>query len=92
MRSLLRPMVGGLLRPSSRAFLSTSVSPTIPTPLKCTKNRVRYRTSDEEKRKELMDKILAYNKEDLEATWAVFEWLRGKSNVSSSYLGAQLPK
>lgn len=36
-------------------------------------------TSDEEKRKELMDKIVAYNKEDLEATWAVFEWLRAKT-------------
>jgi len=35
-------------------------------------------TSDEGKQKELMDKILAYNKEDLEATWAVFEWLRTK--------------
>jgi predicted RecB family nuclease len=35
-------------------------------------------TNDEGKRKELMDKILAYNKEDLEATWAVFEWLRKK--------------
>jgi predicted RecB family nuclease len=35
-------------------------------------------TSDEGKRKELMDKIVAYNKEDLEATWAVFEWLRTK--------------
>ncbi len=27
-------------------------------------------TSDEGKRKELMDKIVAYNKEDLGATWA----------------------
>ncbi len=36
-------------------------------------------TSDEGKRKELMDKIVAYNKEDLEATWAVFQWLRGKT-------------
>ena len=36
-------------------------------------------TSDEGKRKELMDKILAYNKEDLEATWAVFEWLNSKT-------------
>jgi predicted RecB family nuclease len=35
-------------------------------------------TSDEGKRKELMGKIVAYNKEDLEATWAVFEWLRAK--------------
>jgi predicted RecB family nuclease len=25
-----------------------------------------------------MDKILAYNKEDLEAAWAVFEWLKSK--------------
>jgi predicted RecB family nuclease len=36
-------------------------------------------TSDEVKRKELMDKILKYNEEDLGATWAVFEWLRGKA-------------
>jgi predicted RecB family nuclease len=35
-------------------------------------------TSDDGKRKELMDKILAYNKEDLEAMWAVFRWLRNK--------------
>ena len=35
-------------------------------------------TSDEGKRKELMGKIVAYNKEDLEATWAVFVWLKGK--------------
>jgi len=36
-------------------------------------------TSDEEKRRELMDEILAYNQEDLEATWAVFRWLRSKA-------------
>ena len=36
-------------------------------------------TSDEERRKQLMEEILAYNKEDLEATWAVFEWLRSKT-------------
>jgi predicted RecB family nuclease len=35
-------------------------------------------TSDEGKRKELMDKIVAYNKEDLEATWVVLRWLKGK--------------
>jgi len=35
-------------------------------------------TSDEEKRRELMDKILQYNEEDLAATWAVFQWLRSK--------------
>ena len=38
-------------------------------------------TNDEEKRKELMDKILAYNKKDLEATWAVFQWLRQKTTL-----------
>ena len=37
-------------------------------------------TDDTGKRNELMDKIIAYNKEDLEATWAVFEWLRAKSH------------
>lgn len=36
-------------------------------------------TADEAKRQELMDEILAYNKEDLEATWAVFEWLKTKT-------------
>jgi len=35
-------------------------------------------TSDEGKRKQLMDKILAYNQEDFEATWVVFRWLCGK--------------
>lgn len=35
-------------------------------------------TSDEATRKGLLDAILLYNREDLEATWAVFEWLRGK--------------
>jgi predicted RecB family nuclease len=35
-------------------------------------------TCDEAKRKELMDKIVAYNKEDLEATWEVFQWLKAK--------------
>jgi predicted RecB family nuclease len=35
-------------------------------------------TSDEAKRKKLMDKIVAYNKEDLKATWAVFQWLQAK--------------
>jgi predicted RecB family nuclease len=40
-------------------------------------------TSDEEKRRELMNAILAYNKEDLEATWAVFEWLRSKVPTAS---------
>lgn len=38
-------------------------------------------TSDDGKRKELMDKILAYNREDLEATWAVFRWLKSKTTT-----------
>ena len=36
-------------------------------------------TSDEAEREAIMDEILAYNREDLEATWAVLEWLRGLS-------------
>ena len=36
-------------------------------------------TSDESKRKQLMDEILKYNEEDLAATWAVFEWLRSRT-------------
>jgi predicted RecB family nuclease len=35
-------------------------------------------TCDDERRRELMDAILDYNREDLEATSAVFEWLRSK--------------
>lgn len=35
-------------------------------------------TADEAKRKELLDAIVTYNREDLAATWAVFEWLRTK--------------
>ncbi len=35
-------------------------------------------TSDEEKRKELLENILTYNREDLAATWAVLEWLKTK--------------
>lgn len=33
-------------------------------------------TNDDEQRQELMAEILAYNQEDLEATWAVFQWVR----------------
>ena len=36
-------------------------------------------TSDESKRKQLMDEILKYNEEDLAATWAVFQRLREKT-------------
>jgi predicted RecB family nuclease len=35
-------------------------------------------TEDEAKRQQMMDEILVYNREDLEAMWAVFEWMRGK--------------
>jgi predicted RecB family nuclease len=41
-------------------------------------------TSDEGKRKQLMDKIVAYNKEDLEAMWVVLEWLRAKIPLAES--------
>lgn len=34
-------------------------------------------TADEALRASIMDEILAYNREDLEATWAVMGWLRG---------------
>ena len=37
-------------------------------------------TSDESKRKQLMDEILKYNEEDLGATWAVFQWLKSKAH------------
>jgi predicted RecB family nuclease len=35
-------------------------------------------TSDEEKRKSIMGKILKYNEEDLQAMWAVLNWLKEK--------------
>jgi len=34
-------------------------------------------SDDEAERTALLDEILDYNREDLEATWAVLEWLRG---------------
>jgi predicted RecB family nuclease len=36
-------------------------------------------TQDVAKRNELMDAILEYNEEDLQATWAVMEWLRRRT-------------
>ena len=42
-------------------------------------------TTDESRRTELMDKIIAYNKEDLSATWAVFQWLRAKMRIPVSF-------
>jgi predicted RecB family nuclease len=35
-------------------------------------------TEDETERKALMNMIVAYNKEDLEAMWGVMQWLKGK--------------
>ena len=35
-------------------------------------------TDDEAEHNARMAEILKYNEEDLAATWAVFEWLRGK--------------
>ncbi len=35
-------------------------------------------SEDEGVRQNIMDEILLYNKEDLEATWVVLEWLRGR--------------
>lgn len=35
-------------------------------------------TEDPQQRQQVMDQILAYNREDLEATWAVLKWLRAK--------------
>jgi predicted RecB family nuclease len=35
-------------------------------------------TEDQVERNARMAEILKYNEEDLAATWAVFEWLRGK--------------
>jgi len=42
-------------------------------------------TGDEGKRTRLMDEILTYNKEDLEATWAVFQWLCEKAPTENRY-------
>jgi len=39
-------------------------------------------TEDEGERNQRMGEILKYNEEDLAATWAVFEWLRDKTNVA----------
>jgi len=35
-------------------------------------------TEDSEKRNEVMNEILVYNREDLEVTWAVLNWLKSK--------------
>ena len=40
-------------------------------------------TEDEAERNRRMSEILKYNEEDLAATWAVFEWLRGKGTAAA---------
>ncbi len=40
-------------------------------------------TEDESARARVMDEIFTYNQEDLDATWAVFEWLRTKSRAAA---------
>ena len=40
-------------------------------------------TQDEAERNQRMGEILKYNEEDLAATWAVFEWLQGKTNAAT---------
>ncbi len=40
------------------------------------------KTRDENKRTEFINQILKYNEEDLNATWAAFEWLRRLRNES----------
>ncbi len=39
-------------------------------------------TEDDAMREEVMDAIRTYNKEDLEATWAVMQWLLEKGNYA----------
>jgi len=42
-------------------------------------------TGDEAERDARMAEILRYNEEDLAATWAVFEWLRGKGTGDGTW-------
>lgn len=39
-------------------------------------------TQDEQQRAALIEEIVAYNREDLEATWAVLRWLRGLAGLA----------
>ena len=47
--------------------------------------------NDKLERAAIIDEILAYNREDLEATWAVKEWLRGFNSQSRCPSRAQNP-
>jgi predicted RecB family nuclease len=44
-------------------------------------------TEDAGKRQEVLEQIRIYNREDLEATWAVLDWLRKKSSQESKPTG-----
>jgi predicted RecB family nuclease len=48
-------------------------------------------TADERLRAEIMDQILAYNRQDLEATWAVLDWLRGLASADKRHPASGLP-
>jgi predicted RecB family nuclease len=39
-------------------------------------------TADQERRQKLMQAILDYNREDLQAMWAVFRWLRARADAN----------
>ena len=41
-------------------------------------SQLGLRKLNEQQQKEVVDQILIYNKEDLEATWAVLKWLKSK--------------
>lgn len=41
-------------------------------------------TEDEKARSDVMDRILTYNEEDLAATWAVLNWLKGRASRGRS--------
>jgi predicted RecB family nuclease len=44
-------------------------------------------TGSWERREDLMSEILAYNREDLEATWVVLKWLKGKTGAVETSAG-----
>jgi len=47
--------------------------------------------NDAVERERLMAEILAYNREDLEATWAVMEWVGGLSGQAAGSMSAGVP-